>query len=171
MPSPQIVARLPTHDDEVGLRRREGVEGDWLLLAYPVPAAERSFDRGANEGEDDRVALPLRLAGDEEAVEQLDVVLRAEDAGIDDLVVARPCQAPQWERGSFHRHHGTAATAPVQWLCSTTVSGLQIAHRAGQRVELGAPRGGRRDRAAHGPGEADVDEALQALPQRRQADR
>src|SRR5438552_202530 len=163
MPSPQLVARLPTHDDEVGLRRREGVEGDWLLLAYPVPAAERSFDRGANEGEDDRVALPLWLAGDEEAVEQLDVVLRAEDAGIDDLVVARPCQAPQWERGGFHRRHGTVAAASVQCLCSTTVSGLEITHRAGQRLQLGAPRGWRRDRPQDELGEADVDEALQAL--------
>ena len=131
MPPPQVVARLPAHDDEVGLRRREVVEGDRLLLAYPVPAAERAFDRGANEGEDDRVALPLWLAGDEEAVEQLDVVFRAEDAGIDDLVVARPCQAPQWERGGF--------PTPVQCLYSTTVSGLQVAHGAGQRVELSAP--------------------------------
>src|SRR5919108_2706202 len=114
MPTSEIVARLPAHDDEVGLRRREVVECDGLLLAYPVPAAERAFDRGPNEGEDDRVALSLRLAGDEETVEQLDLVFRPEEAGIDHLIVASPCQAPEWKGCGFHQRHVTVAPTPVQ---------------------------------------------------------
>jgi hypothetical protein len=75
-------------------------------------AAEGLLERGAHEDNDGGVAPALRLAGDQQAVEQLDPVLRAEDAGLDELVVSNACHPPQGQRRCFHgcRHDTATAT-------------------------------------------------------------
>jgi len=53
-----------------------------------VGRAERLLERGAHEDHDGCVAPAPWLAGNEQAVEQLDPVLRAEDADVDETVVS-----------------------------------------------------------------------------------
>jgi hypothetical protein len=91
----QVVAE-PTRDDgNVRFRLRHSVERYGLLFAKVVATTEGLFQRNANEPDDDGVAISLRLTRDEQAVEQLDLVVLAEDAGIDHTVVTRTAQSPE----------------------------------------------------------------------------
>jgi hypothetical protein len=78
-----------------GSRLRHPVERDRLFFAKVVATAKRSLQRGANEHHDHGVAVSLGLTRDEQAVEELDLVVLAEDAGIDHAVVTRTAQSPE----------------------------------------------------------------------------
>jgi len=84
----QVVSRLARHDDGVRLGLRLFIESDRLVFAHVVGRAERLLERGAHEDHDGCVAPAPWLAGNEQAVEQLDPVLRAEDADVDETVVS-----------------------------------------------------------------------------------
>src|SRR5207247_11100744 len=55
-----------------------------------------------SERADRGVARALRLSGDEEAVEQLDPVFRAEDARLDEAVISLAWHPPQRKRRRVH---------------------------------------------------------------------
>jgi len=98
----QVVSRPARHDDDVGLGLRLLVERDRLLLPHVVGAAERFLEHGAHERDDRGVARALRLSGDEEAVEQLDPIFRAEDARLDEAVISLAWHPPQRKRRRVH---------------------------------------------------------------------
>ena len=99
----QVVSRLARHDDGVRLGLRLVIESDRLLFAHVVGRAERLLERGAHEDDDGCVAPALWLAGNEQAVEQLDPVLRAEDADVDETVVSDSRHPPERKRRCLHR--------------------------------------------------------------------
>src|SRR6266852_6558441 len=92
-----VVSRPARHDNDVGLGLRSFVESDRLFLAHIVGAAELLLERGAYQGDGRGVAPPLRLPSDEQAVEQLDPVLWAEDADVDQLLVSTVASAREEE--------------------------------------------------------------------------
>jgi len=48
------------------------------------------------------VPSAVRLAHDEQGIQQLDAVVRPEHAGLDQAIVSRPRDSPEWK--GRHRH-------------------------------------------------------------------
>src|SRR2546426_6632352 len=133
-----VVSRPARHDDDVGLGLRSFVESDRLFLAHIVGAAERFLERGAYQGDGRGVASTLRLPSDEQAVEQLDPVLWAEDADVDQLVVSGPWHPPERKRWCLHGcRHDTVTATRAQRLRPGTWDGRGLPRRGGRPARTG----------------------------------
>ncbi len=97
-----VVSGPAGDDDDIGLRLRLVVESDRLLLAHVIRPAQDLLEGGAHQEDGRGVACVLRRPGDEQAVEQLDSILRAEDTGIDEAIVSNAHHPPERKRWRLH---------------------------------------------------------------------
>jgi hypothetical protein len=80
----------PRHDRHVGFRLRLLVERDRHLNTHRPPRSEAGAERLLDQTHGSRVKRALRLADDEVAAEQLEMLSGLEDPQIDQAIVFDP---------------------------------------------------------------------------------
>src|SRR6266536_3838394 len=102
----QVRARIARHHGDVRLRLRVRVERDRELRVDLPGIAERAPQRGQHAPDRRRVPASLRLADDQQAVEELQALAGLEHAQVDQPLVldARPVPGPgRRDDGGGHR--------------------------------------------------------------------
>src|SRR2546422_7999958 len=103
---------------DVRLRLRPGIERDRSLSAHVPPSPESRPQGVLDEADGRHVGTALGLLHQHEAVEQLEPLVGAEEAALDELFVLRPTPAPHADRARVH-HQGQSRTLPSPASTST----------------------------------------------------
>src|SRR5437899_2115348 len=132
-----VVARRATDHADVRLRLRPGIERDRSLSAHVPPRPESHPQGVLDEADGGHMGTALGLLHQHEAVEQLEPLVGAEEAALDELFVLPPTPAPHANRAGVH-DQGQSRTLPSPASTSTggydTGSGRRgVLTRAGTR--------------------------------------
>src|SRR5882724_7960822 len=100
---------IARHDRDIGLGLRLGVELDGTLRPYEPARLQRRPESVFHEADRGVVSAAQGLAHDELAADELERLVREEDADIDQSVVLRTGPAPRADR--IRRHEGTLRQA------------------------------------------------------------
>src|SRR5437867_11593313 len=130
-----VVARRAGDHADVRLRLRPGIERDRSLSAHVPPRPERHPQGVLDEADGGHVGTALGLLHQHEAVEQLEPLVGAEEAALDELLVLPPTPAPHADRACVH-HQAQSRTLPSP--ASTSTRGYATRN-------LTAPEGGQAD--------------------------
>ena len=104
------VSRVPRDDHQIGLRLRVIVEGDRQLRTNDPAGAERGLQRLERKHDARRVGTALRLAHQQETIDQLEPLGRVEKSALRQPLVFHALEPSQSTSGTGPHHfsdHGT----------------------------------------------------------------